>query len=400
MNKQDAFEPLSSLKHVDFYNNPKLVSIFSHEMKAPSLPPSIFKLGLGNNRFVQKVPLAMLQNISRSLVQINLSINFYFLLSENVWPSIEFDNLTTLILESCSISVVNETAFQNMPKLIYLYMGKNQLTQVAPYTFPQSLQLLSVRQNPQMSGLFTMSKDNFAGMTNLQWLDMNSMSINSKNLSADAFQGLNNLWYLQMRNSGLSEIPSRFFSSLTKLVVLDLGENSISTLPPQFSVGLTNTLMLFLDHCSLDFPAEIDYNYQPFRGMKNLSMLFLSKNSINQFTPNLVANLSQLSALHLNGNQLHTWEFGTTAYMPHYAAIAVSNNKIQFLPNQTYEEFSRVAAIDLSDNALICNCQVIFHMLLKQKKNSPIISPYCWRLIIFSDTVVHYFASLKPNSRT
>jgi hypothetical protein len=150
----------------------------------------------------------------------------------------------------------------------------------------------------------------------------------------------------------------------------------------------------------LDFPAEFDYNYQPFRGMKNLSMLFLSKNSINQFTPNLVANLSQLSALHLNGNQLHTWEFGTTAYMPHYAAIAVSNNKIQFLPNQTYEEFSRVAAIDLSDNALICNCQVIFHMLLKQKKNSPIISPYCWRLIIFSDTVVHYFASLKPNSRT
>ncbi|XP_046644826.1 toll-like receptor Tollo isoform X1 [Daphnia pulicaria] len=371
---QDAFEPLSSLKHVDFYNNPKLVSIFSHEMKAPSLPPSIFKLGLGNNRFVQKVPLAMLQNISRSLVQINLSINFYFLLSENVWPSIEFDNLTTLILESCSISVVNETAFQNMPKLIYLYMGKNQLTQVAPYTFPQSLQLLSVRQNPQMSGLFTMSKDNFAGMTNLQWLDMNSMSINSKNLSADAFQGLNNLWYLQMRNSGLSEIPSRFFSSLTKLVVLDLGENSISTLPPQFSVGLTNTLMLFLDHCSLDFPAEIDYNYQPFRGMKNLSMLFLSKNSINQFTPNLVANLSQLSALHLNGNQLHTWEFGTTAYMPHYAAIAVSNNKIQFLPNQTYEEFSRVAAIDLSDNALICNCQTLDLLRLANSTNTTVLN--------------------------
>ncbi len=368
MNKQDAFEPLSSLKHVDFYNNPKLMSIFSHEMKAPSLPPSILKLGLGNNRFVQKVPLAMLQNISRSLVQINLSINFYFLLSENVWPSIEFNNLTTLVLESCSISVVNETAFQNMPKLTYLYMGKNQLTQVAPYTFPQSLQLLSVRQNPQVSGLFTLSKDNFAGMTNLHWLDMNSMSINSKNLSADAFQGLSNLQCLQMRNSGLSEIPSRFFSSLTKLVVLDLGENSINTLPHQFSVGLTNALILFLDHCSLDFPAEIDYNYQPFRGMKNLSMLFLSKNSISQFTPNLVANLSRLSALHLNGNQLHTWEFGTTAYMPPDAAIAVSNNKIQFLPNQTYEEFSRIAAIDLSDNALICNCQVIFHMLQKQNK--------------------------------
>lgn len=344
------------MQHVDFYNNPKLVSIFAHE--TPNLPPSISQLGLGNNRFVQKVPLAMLQNISRSLVEINLSINFYFILSENVWPSIEFDNLTTLILESCSISVVNETAFQNMPKLTYLYMGKNQLTQVAPYTFPQSLQILSVRQNPQMSGFFTLSKDNFAGMANLWLLDMNSMNLNSKNLSSDAFRGLNNLLYLQMRNSGLTEIPSRFFSSLTKLAVLDLGENAINTLPHQFSVGLTNVHVLYLDHCSLDFPAVTDYDYQPFRGMKNLAMLFLTQNSISQFTPNLVANLSLLYALHLNGNQLHTWEFGTTAYMPPYSAIAVSNNKIQFLPNQTYEEFSRLAAIDLSDNALICNCQV------------------------------------------
>ncbi|EFX89708.1 hypothetical protein DAPPUDRAFT_3995, partial [Daphnia pulex] len=223
-----------------------------------------------NDSTMTKIPSDLPRQVALSIFEMN-NTNVETLASGD-FRQLDFDNLTTLILESCSISVVNETAFQNMPKLTYLYMGKNQLTQVDPYTFPQSLQLLSVRQNPQMSGLFTMSKDNFAGMTNLQWLDMNSMSINSKNLSADAFQGLNNLWYLQMRNSGLSEIPSRFFSSLTKLVVLDL--------------------------------AEIDYNYQPFRGMKNLSMLFLSKNSISQFTPNLVANLSRLSALHLNGNQL------------------------------------------------------------------------------------------------
>ena len=192
-NEPDAFEPLASLIHVDFYNNPKLGTIFAHEMKTPILPPSITHLGLGNNHLVQKVPIPLLQNISRSLLEINLSINLYFLLSNNVWPAIDFDNLTTLVLESCSISIINETAFQRMPKLAYLYMGKNQLTQVAPYTFPQTLQLLSVRQNPQMSGVFTMSKDNFAGMTNLRWLDMNSMNLNSKNLSSDSFKGLSNL---------------------------------------------------------------------------------------------------------------------------------------------------------------------------------------------------------------
>lgn len=168
-------------------------TIFAHEMKTPILPPSITHLGLGNNHLVQKVPIPLLQNISRSLLEINLSINLYFLLSNNVWPAIDFDNLTTLVLESCSISIINETAFQRMPKLAYLFMGKNQLTQVAPYTFPQTLQLLSVRQNPQMSGVFTMSKDNFAGMTNLRWLDMNWMNLNSKNLSSDAFKGLSSL---------------------------------------------------------------------------------------------------------------------------------------------------------------------------------------------------------------
>lgn len=328
-------------------------------MRTPILPPSIIHLGLGYNHLVQKVPVPLLQNVSSSLKTINLSGNLYFLLTGNLWPAISFRNLKFLVLETCSISVINATAFDNMPQLSYLYMGKNQLTQVDPGTFPASLQLLSVRQNPKMSGSFIMSKDNFAEMSELVWLDMNSMKLDSKNFSSEAFKGLNKLTILQMRDSGLTDIPARLFSPLTQLTMLDLGDNPITTLPHQFSLGLANTQLLFLDNCLLDFPAEVDYDYQPFRGMTNLAMLYLTRNSINQFTPNLVANLTQLYLLHLSGNQLHTWEFGTTAFMPSSAAIALSDNKIQFLPNQTFEEFSRIAAIDLSDNALICNCQVM-----------------------------------------
>ncbi|XP_059351036.1 toll-like receptor 13 [Daphnia carinata] len=370
----DAFEPLTSLLHVDFYNNPKLSSVFAHNTRTPILPPSIIQLGLGYNHLVQKVPVPLLQNVSSSLKTINLSGNLYFLLTGNLWPGITFSNLRFLILETCSISVVNATAFENMPQLAYLYMGKNQLTQVAPGTFPSSLQLLSVRQNPKMSGSFVMSKDNFAEMTELVWLDMNSMKLDSKNFSSEAFKGLNKLTILQMRDSGLAEIPARLFSPLTQLAMLDLGNNPIATLSHQFSAGLANTQLLFLDNCLLDFPVDADYAYQPFRGMRNLAMLYLTRNSINQFTPNLVANLTQLYLLHLSGNQLHTWDYGTTAYMPATAAISLSDNKIQFLPNQTFDEFSRIAAIDLSDNALICNCQILALQQLANSTNTTVIN--------------------------
>ena len=76
-----------------------------------------------------------------------------------------------------------------------------------------------------------------------------------------------------------------------------------------------------------------------------------------------------------------------TAYMPPYAAIAVSNNKIQFLPNQTFEEFSRIEAVDLSDNALICNCQVIsllFWQAEKRKSLNDFILPLL-TTCLFSD---------------
>lgn len=332
--------------------------IFMDENRAPTLPPFILQLGLGFNWLVERIPSSLFKNSTESLKVLNLSGNLFFVLTDSVLPASVFPNLRALALESCSISFVSETAFQNMSQLTYLYLGKNQLTQVAPRAFPRSLELLSIRQNPQVIGMFSLTKENLEGLSELVWLDMNFMKLDGANLSSDVFSGLRKLNILQMRHSDLSEIPGKIFAPLSELLMLDLGDNTaLTTLPADFSFGLNNLKMIFLDSCSLDFPNDKHGHYQPFSWMTNLEWLYLNRNKINVFPSSMMINLTQLYVLHLGDNQILTWQLGTTAYMSG-GAIDVSNNRISFLPNQTYEEFSRISAIDLSDNAFTCSCPV------------------------------------------
>lgn len=344
---------------MDFYNNPGLYSTFFDDAKAPRLPPYVFQLGLGFNRLFQRVPVPLIQNVSDTLLVLNLSGNYFVGLTSSVLPGSFIPNLEYLILEACSISYVNHSAFEDMDRLMYLYMGKNLLSGLTPQVFPPSLRLLSIRQNPQVIGKFSLKRDTFSGLSNLAWLDMDYMQLDASNLSTDVFQDLRQLTVLQMRKSGLTEIPPFMFASQAELMVIDLGENAdLTSLPSEFSFGLKKAKILFLDQCSLDFSGNERVEEHPFRWMTELVALYLNQNKINHFPPSLVANLTQLTILYLKGNLIITWQLGTTADMTHDAAIDVSNNRISYLPNQTYEEFSRIAAIDLSDNALPCNCQV------------------------------------------
>lgn len=353
-----AFDPLTSLLHVDLYNNPMLLSSFLPTLKPPALPPTVYQVGLGYNRLAH-LPTTLLQNVTESLKILNLSGNFFIFLSDILWPECGLPALQYLIMESCSVAIIDKNVFRNMSRLSYIYLGMNQITEIPSQVLPPSLRLLSLRRNPAGANSFSFNKDSFAELPYLTWLDMNYMKLDRNSFSEDVFNGVPHLTILQMRESDLSYIPPRLFSPLLELLVLDLGGNSgVTSLPNDFSVGLNKTLMLFLDWCSLDFPSGGIHDYQPFRWMSNLYYLYLGFNNIYSFTPNLIASLTQLTVLDLSQNMLSTWILGTTANMPADAAIDASDNKITYLPNQTFEEFSRIKVIDLSDNALTCICQV------------------------------------------
>ena len=260
-------------------------------------------------------------------------------------------------------------AFNNMPQLEELYLRGNKLTEIAAGVFPSSLTLLSIRENPsgQQNKVFSLTRDTLANLSNLSYLDMKYLRLNS--VLSDELDDLVNLQILQMRNTGLRDLVGPVFRNLANLVVLDLGENQeMVSLSSNFSVGLENLEMLFLDHCSIDFPPfqidsdrNPDENFDgPFSHLSGLSYLVIHNNKISSLDPRLMANLTGLELLYMSDNFLNTWHRGTTAsFKPYETAVVASKNLLSILPNETYEEFAQLLYIDLSFNAFTCNCQAV-----------------------------------------
>lgn len=103
----DAFEPLTSLVHVDLFNNPRLASSVFISDSFVRLPPSLRQLGLANNKLFEHIPPAILNDSSLPNVEIiNLSGNVFFSLVSSQFPESSLSGLKYLIMEGCSISSI------------------------------------------------------------------------------------------------------------------------------------------------------------------------------------------------------------------------------------------------------------------------------------------------------
>ena len=106
----EAFEPLKHLLHIDLFNNPILVH--NPTQLALKFSSQLLQLGLGANRLIQKVPTLLLtSNAAATLTTLNLSGNLYFFVTNALFPANSMPNLSILILESCSVSFVEDDAF-------------------------------------------------------------------------------------------------------------------------------------------------------------------------------------------------------------------------------------------------------------------------------------------------
>ena len=376
-----AFEWLPGLVHVDLYDNPDLLTLMLKPSLEPFYIPPLRQLGLGVNQ-LQTVPVALLNSVNKTLTTLNLSGNFFVRLTSTFLPTLA--KVSTLILENCGIISLAVGTFDGLPNLQYLYLGKNQLTEIVSNVLPPGIVLLSIRQNPSKlygpDPAFRLSNGNLSGMKQLMWLDMNDMNLET--VSETALDGLTQLRALQMRNSGITQIAASAFRSLGRLIMLDLGENrAVQTLPQRFSEGLHNLTILFLDHCSINFPEDPPdgESESPFSHLTSLAMMFLTDNNIHHFYGQLIANNSKLNILDLSYNRMSTWNRHTARFMAaNDSRVSISNNRITYLPDNIADEFSSFKAVDLSDNALICTCQVTSWPEISNFAANP-----CWRLIPF-----------------
>ncbi|XP_019643134.1 PREDICTED: leucine-rich repeat-containing protein 4C-like [Branchiostoma belcheri] len=200
--------------------------------------------------------------------------------------------LQTLQLGFNTISTIEAEAFRNLENLQTLELLNNRLSSVPTSSFKAipALRELWLRGNP-ITCLDAMA---FYPLSSLRLLDIGEMR-QLKAVSKDAFAGLSRLVYLNMAVSNLESVP--YLQYLTSLEELDLSGNSIQMLKSGDLVGLKRLKRLLMVSTNL---SKVEYN--AFKDLSELRELDLSYNNLTLLPLGLFYPCYSLKKVNLGRN--------------------------------------------------------------------------------------------------
>ncbi|XP_067387773.1 prolargin [Emydura macquarii macquarii] len=282
----------------------------------PDFPTALYC----DSRNLRKVPF-----IPPRIHYLYLQNNFIDNLSEE-----SFKNATELRwvnLDNNRIKKLDRQVLEQMDSLAFLYMEKNQLTEV-PSFLPPNLEQLRLSRNK----ISKIPSGAFNKLEHLILLDLHHNQLNERIFNKNTFRGLKNLLQLNLAHNSLrklppglpsaihqlfldrnmiEDIPNDYFKEFSNLAFLRLNYNQISDKGlPRDSFNLTNLLVLQLAHNNL---TNI-----PFINPK-LEHLYLNDNSIERINGTQICptslvtfqdyssdleNVPRLRYLRLDGNRL------------------------------------------------------------------------------------------------
>ena len=174
-----------------------------------------------------------------------------------------------------------------------------------------------------------------------------SVNINVHQLTvvlAELFPDLN-LAQVVARALGVSVIEPIESSRLTSLNFLDASNTRISDLTGISS--LRNLEVLLLNNNGIN-------NLEPgiFNGLTNLEMLTLNNNQINKLELGTFAGLTNLEMLTLNNNHLNHLELGAFNDLANLATLWLDSNEISQLEPEIFTDLTSLAELDLGNNQI------------------------------------------------
>ena len=318
LNPTSAFDPLTTLKSIDFNGLTGLTELGLQGNELSSLPSDIFS-GV------------------TSLINLNLGTQSGQLSS---LPSDIFSGLTslkTLNLDGAGLSSPPSDIFSGLTSLQTLNLKGNYLHPL-PGTIFNGLRNLR-ELDLEESDLSSLPGTIFNGLTSLQTLNLQWNYLSS--LPTGIFNSLTNLQTLNLTNStGINfftftpnplELPSGIFTPLTGLQVLDLSFTGLTTLPS--GIFASNTML------------------------RELSMQAVELTTIAE---NVFSTLSRLTELNLNGNHLSTLPSDIFSGITMLEVLKLENNHLTKIEPNTFSGLTRLRTLEIlsqcdSSNPGTCN---------------------------------------------
>ncbi|XP_040057414.1 nyctalopin [Gasterosteus aculeatus] len=194
-----------------------------------------------------------------------------------------------------------------------------------------SLKFLSERAFGTLPALKTLS------------LDHNNISF----ITPGAFKGLGNLVELKIANNDyISYLHTRTFTGLKKLVRLDVSNCNLFNIPDR----------IFLEQAALKEVRCFENNFRripgAFRGMENLTHLYLERNKIEAVAYNSLLGLRGLRYLNLQENLINVIHDGSFQDLLRLENFYFNDNLLTDLPRHAFRGLVRLKMLNLGGNQL------------------------------------------------
>lgn len=258
------------------------------------------------------------------------------------------------------------------PRLAYLRTVGCSVSQLSPGGFNHFANLTSLEMT--QAGFTTLPSDLFSGLTLLEYLSLESNSI--EEISSDVFDGLSHLTHLELSkafaapldvetqslllaplqslahlsldNCHLKELDGNLFASNTALQSFTADHNAIASLPANLFRGLHNlSTVSFQTNRLTALPPTL------FQDNGNLRNVIFWTNRITAMPPGLLSAASRsVLLLELTSNRLQSFSsdvFGSDCTI---VELLLADNLLTAVDRSFFQGLELVASIDLSNNSI------------------------------------------------
>ncbi|CAH1801247.1 unnamed protein product [Owenia fusiformis] len=270
------------------------------------------------------------------------SVDFFFNTDLRTLQSNAFrgaDEIQNFEFTRCNINIIGDNAFSNLYNLTTLNLQSNSLTEI--------------------------TEKAFGGLGALEYLRLDENKIQT--IHPNAFQSLVNLTTLTFSGNKLTEVPERSFKPLTELGDLDLSNNNITTIPEEAFTGLVKLERLSLWKNQITrLPGDVFKNQDMLRILQlsenrltelpqtlfhhtgNLTQLEIVKNALAIIENGTFERNVELKFLFLTDNNLSEWSLFAFTNLTSLFELALGQNEIENVPGFAFETLHRLKKLTLA----------------------------------------------------
>lgn len=250
---------------------------------------------------------------------------------------------TSLFMFKNGISSIREDTFAGIPNLQLLDLSQNQLASLPRNVFQPltSLHNLDLSSNQ----LHEVTNESFHGLRLLErlYLDRNRI----RHIHPAAFGSLENLLELKLQDNQLHVLPPLH---LPTLLLLDISRNRIAALEPG-TFQVNNLESLKIAGLGLSRLEE-----ELLQNLGNLHELDISDNALAR-VPGILQHLRGLTKLSLAGNaQISQLRLEDFQELHNLQELDISKLNLNSLPRDFFASFPRLKAITAAENPFNCIC--------------------------------------------